>query len=149
MIYIGKIRMKIQLIKKIALSLVLSAGISYSASSSAHIYSGFIINKTTQVLTLICPAGTAALAAQVLDGTSNAGIMSVTVFKDGNARVSSDLVQGEGIYSSFATLAAGAGTYYLIASQTAVASGTYKIQYHCEDAGGSETTNQSAVLTQN
>ena len=108
-----------------------------------------MINKTTQVLTLTCPAGTAAVVAQVLDGISNAGTMSVTVFKDGNAETSSDFSQGDGVYSPFATLAAGAGVYYLIASQTAPIVSTYKIQYHCEDAAGSETTSAAATLTQN
>ena len=138
--------------KKQSLKTLVSAAIlillGFSSSAGAHIYSGFIINKSVQVLTLNCPAGSARVAAQVLDLSVNKGIMSVTVFKDGGAQTASDLGQGDGSFSSYVTLSAGSGTYYLIASQTAAVTGQYRIQYHCEDAQGAETTSGTATLTQ-
>lgn len=130
------------------------ASFLYASTASAHIYTGFMVNlstgaiRTSQVLTLICPATTARVRAEVADLSANSGIMSVTVFKDGNAQTVSDTVQGDGGFGPQALLTAGAGTYYLIASQTAAAFGQYRIQYHCENASGAETTGPAATLTQ-
>lgn len=132
----------------VLMSLVVS--FSYTSIASAHIFNGLLVPaaKTVQVLTLVCPAGSARLSAQILDGTPNAGFMSVTVFKDGNAKTESDQIQGDGGYSAYATLSAGAGTYYMIATQTKLLNGSYKIQYHCENSSGGETTGATATLTQ-
>lgn len=140
--------MKKQFIKQALTFFTLSASVGYAGLSNAHIYSGFMPNKTTQVLTLECPATTVRVFAEVLDLTANNGIMSVTIFKDGNSQTASDLVQGNGVFGPDAVLAGGSGNYYLIASHTAIASGIYKIQYHCENAGGGETTGAPATLTQ-
>jgi hypothetical protein len=136
--------------KKFLLLMSMVASFSHTGIANAHIYNGAFIPaaKTVQVLTLVCPAGSARLSAQMLDGTPNAGVMSVTVFKDGNAKTESDPVQGNGTYGAFATLSAGAGTYYMIATQTKLLNGTYKIQYHCENSSGGETTGPTATLTQ-
>jgi ribosomal protein L11 len=140
--------MKQQLIKKTFTSLVLLLSISYAGVSSAHTYSGFMPNKTTQVLTLNCPAGTVQVNAEVADGASNNGIMSVTIVKGANAITTSDLQQGGNTYGPDVTLVAGAGTYFLIASHTAPVAGPYLIQYHCEASNGAETTVPAATLTQ-
>jgi len=131
--------MKQQLMRKTFTSLVLLAAMFYTGASNAHFYNnGFLFNQTTQVLTLTCPAGTAQASVAVLDGTANAGIMSVTVFQGGSAQVASDSSQGNGVYGSFATVSGGAGPYYLIVSQTASLISLYKLTYHCEDANGTE-----------
>jgi len=140
--------MKNSYFKPLLKLVAMSATLVYGGLAQAHIYNGLIVNKTVQVLTLNCPATTAYVEAQVLDLGPNAGIMSVTVFKDGNAKTASDLTQTDGVYGPFASLSAGSGTYYLIASQTAVASGSYRIQYHCRNSGGTETTTTNATLTQ-
>jgi len=138
--------MKKNKIRSIVAPLVLLAGVFYASASSAHVYNlGLMFDQTTQVLTLNCPAGTDQVRAQVLDVDPNAGFMTVTVFKDGSAASESDLIQGDGTYGDFATLAGGAGTYYLIATQTAPLFGGYFIQYHCETSGGIETTVSEAV----
>lgn len=140
--------MKKHLIKQTLTIMALAVSVGYTGLSNAHIYSGLMIGKTTQVLTLVCPATTARVFAEALDLSPNNGIVSVSVFKDGNAQTASDLVQGEGLFGPDALLAGGAGTYYLIASQTAPAFANYKIQYHCENAAGGETTSAPATLTQ-
>ncbi len=147
--------MKQQLIKKTFTSLVLLLGIGYAGVSSAHIHSGFMPNKTTQVLTLNCPdannptgLATAQVTAQVADGASNNGIMSVTIVKGANAITTSDLQQGGNTPGPEVLLAAGSGTYFLIASQTAPVAGPYSIIYHCEASNGAETTGVAATVTQ-
>lgn len=139
--------------KQLLIYVTLGLTFTYAGLANAHIYTGLMANssgvlRTAQVLTLICPAGTARVSAQVLDMTTNKGLMSVTVFKDGNAQTVSDSGQGDGIYGPYATLSAGAGTYYLIASQTSAVFGQYRVQHHCESASGAETTVGGATLTQ-
>ncbi len=143
--------MKQQLIKKTVTSLMVLATMLYASTSNAHFYRfGFMVNQTTQVLTLTCPAGTAQVRAAVLDGTENAGLMSVTIFKGGSAQVVSDPSQGDGTFGPVATVAGGDnGPYYLIASQTSPVLSQYQLLYHCDDANGVELpAAPSLVVTQ-
>ncbi len=128
-----------------------------SHMSYAHIYSGNMFDifgggaRQNTLLRHTCSAPTARLYVEVSDDAINKGIMSVTVFKDDKAVTVSDLEQQANDYGPSIRLHAGAGNYYIIASQTALTgniSAIYRIQYHCEDAGGSEVESGLAEVIQ-
>jgi len=104
-----------------------------------------------QVWRVNCPAGSDNLYAKIQDGSKDKSIMNVTLFKDGAAQTAIDDNQSDNFYGSAAALlSAGAGTYYMIVTQTQNVISRYSIQYHCQDANGVETTddNDQAVLIQ-
>ncbi|WP_150048754.1 MULTISPECIES: hypothetical protein [Methylomonas] len=140
--------MREKIVNRLIQSAAILCSLVFVNTAQAHIYSGIIVNKTTQVLKLTCPTGTTYVKAQVADLAINTGMMGLTVFKDGNAQHITDTVQTDAVYSAFATLSAGSGNYYLIATQTAAATGSYRIQYHCYNASNTETTTTNATLTQ-
>ncbi len=146
--------MKLKIKKSILLVNVFVVSILISSTSNAHIHDGLMANLQTfqasqvQLLKVDCPAGSAKLIAQVADFEANKGIMSVTIIKDELVQTVSDLNHDDRNYGPNAVVAGGAGTYYMIASQTDKVFGEYAIQYHCEDAGGTETTGNAAVIIQ-
>ena len=104
-----------------------------------------------QVWRINCPAGSASLYARIQDITKNKSIMNVTLFKDGAAQTAIDDNENDYSYGSAAAfLSAGAGTYYMIVTQTQNVISGYFILYYCQDANGVETTddNDQAVLIQ-
>lgn len=141
--------MKRNLSKRLLVCAVLAGLSSYMGPAAAHFKNNnFIANKTEQVLTFVCPATTAYAQVRVKDKTPNTGIMSSTLFKDGTAKSVTD-VQGDANYPlTFATVNGSAGTYYIIITQTAAASGSYDLEYHCWNAANVEVAGPTVTLTQ-
>ncbi len=142
--------MKKNLSKHLLICALLVGLSSYVGSAGAHFKNNnFIVNKTEQVFTFVCPATTSYSQVRVKDKSANAGIMSSTLFKDGTAKSVTDLVQGDANFSStYATVSGGAGTYYILITQTSAASGSFDLEYHCWNAANVEVAGPTVTLTQ-
>lgn len=135
-------------------SLLIAAG--YGNIASAHTQSGTLtVNAGVDIYAVTCSNdGSGAPASLFLQVNDLAPVVPTlvsiqTTKGTASSLVSTDGVDGDGIYSSGVTLAGGAGVYTLKVSKSAGAgSESYVAQFHCLTAGGIHT-GTTWVMTQN
>lgn len=93
-------------------------------------------------------ASTHRLRAAIRDTSLNGGVMSLTLFRDGLAVNTSDVIAADTVQSPFVQLNSGDGQYWLFVSHSQSGTSSYIVEFHCETQNGGHT-GTSRVQTQN